>query len=117
MDDTERFCFKENFCTARCNCWDGEAVRRNDTESFDLNDIEDQGIHMQFSVYIYQYVIILHHLVHFLLLTDQNPVLGISQQVLQDEVSIIGDPVAAFLASDEFTSVAPNGIQVLETLQ
>lgn len=62
-----------------------------------------------------------HHLASsctfFVLLTDQNPVLDISQQVLQDEVSIIGDPVAAFLASEEFTSVAPNGIQVLETLQ
>ena len=70
---------------------------------------------MQLSVYIYQYVIILHYLVHFFV--DQNPVLGISQQVLQNEVSIIGDSVAAFLASEEFTSVAPNGIQVLETLQ
>lgn len=48
MDRTERFCSNENFCTAPCNCWDGEAVRPNDTESFDLNNIEDQGRGMQF---------------------------------------------------------------------
>lgn len=53
---------------------------------------------------------------HFLFLSDQNPVLDISQQVLQNAANALGDSVAAFLASDEFTSVAPNGIQVLEVV-
>jgi len=47
------------------------------------------------------------------LLSDQNPVLVIEQQVLEDEVQRIGDPVSAFLTSDEFTSVAPESVQVM----
>ena len=33
--------------------------------------------------------------------------------ILQDEANRIGDPVAGFLASEEFTSVAPEGLEVL----
>ena len=46
------------------------------------------------------------------LLSDQNPVLMINQQVLEDEVERIGAPVSAFLMSDEFRSVAPEDVQV-----
>ena len=41
---------------------------------------------------------------------DENPVITISQSVLEEEAARIGDPVAAFLTSDEFTSVAPDDI-------
>ena len=47
------------------------------------------------------------------LLSDQNPVLVVDQQVLEAEVQRIGDPVSAFLTSDEFTSVAPESVQVI----
>lgn len=43
MDNDNRFCFNEDICTARCNCWDGEEMRNDDISEFDLNDIEDQG--------------------------------------------------------------------------
>ena len=47
-------------------------------------------------------------------LSDQNPVLVIDQQVLEDEVQRIGEPVSAFLTSDEFTSVVPEDVQVMK---
>ena len=43
VDNDDRYCYDDDICTARCNCWDGERVRTEDTESFDLNDVEDQG--------------------------------------------------------------------------
>ena len=54
-------------------------------------------------------------LLHTLLL-DQNPVLVVEQQVLEAEVQRIGDPVSAFLTSDEFTSVAPESAQVMRQI-
>ena len=92
-------------------------MRTEDTESFDFNDVEDQGMchAVWFSVtniiipniICNAFVLLLHAF-----LSDQNPVLVIDQQVLEDEVQRIGEPVSAFLTSDEFTSVVPEDVQV-----
>jgi C-terminal processing protease CtpA/Prc len=60
-------------------------TRDNETELvYDMNDVEDQG---------------------------ENPVLTDSQDELEEEadrLASLGDPVTAFLNSDEFTSVDPS---------
>jgi hypothetical protein len=72
-----------DICTARCHCTaDGNSLRDTDIEPFLSSDIDNQ---------------------------DDNPVLVINDEVLIDEAARLeaDDPVAQFLSSSAFTSVAP----------
>lgn len=115
MDNDNRFCFNEDICTARCNCWDGEEMRNDDISEFDLNDIEDQGS----TVTNYTAIDNTANITHIdtcTLYLGQNPAFNFDPNVLRDEAERIGDPVAGFLASEEFSSVAPEGVEVLVKL-
>lgn len=84
-DDDRDYCKGKDFCTSRCYCTDGKNFTMDDEtdQAFDSNEVDDQG---------------------------DNPVLDIDEDELQEQVDRIiemGDPVGAFLASDEFTSVDP----------
>jgi hypothetical protein len=85
-DDEVKSCRGSDICTSKCYCTDGmRNTRDNETELvYDMNDVEDQG---------------------------ENPVLTDSQDELEEEadrLASLGDPVTAFLNSDEFTSVDPS---------
>lgn len=49
-----------------------------------------------------------------ILLTGDNPVLVIDEGVLMAQAAMLAeeDPVAAFLTSDSFTTVVPDGVEV-----
>ena len=49
----------------------------------------------------------------FLLISGRNPVFRLEGNVFEDAMKNITDPVAAFLSSDDFTSVVPEGIEVI----
>ena len=48
-----------------------------------------------------------------LLIIGRNPVLRLDNNVVENAMKNITDPVAAFLSSDDFTSVVPEGIEVI----
>ena len=48
-----------------------------------------------------------------LFILGRNPVLRLDDNVVEDAMKNITDPVAAFLSSDEFTSVVPEGVEVI----
>lgn len=51
------------------------------------------------------------------LLSGENPVLVIDQQVLESEVQWLGESVSSFFASVEYRSNVPEGVEVMTRLE